>query len=150
MNADEAEGDICIKPNDTWIQSHLHANGGCQKCTTRCQRRRRTSHVQNASNLFLGGGSSLCTSSAQQPNKRITPEYARHRIKLGHVGDKVHLVWLDGACARDELGGDVEHGEEHDRQVVGHEGDDGKVAFEEDFPGAELEGRTRVGGEFAK
>ena len=39
----------------------------------------------------------------------------------------------------DELGQDVEHGEEHDWEVVGNEGGGGPVAFEEDFPGAELE-----------
>lgn len=62
----------------------------------------------------------------------------RHRIEFGHVGDKVHLVCLDGGHAHDELGGDVENGEEHDREVVGHERGGGPVTLEEDFPGAEL------------
>ena len=68
---------------------------------------------------------------------------ARHGIEFSHVGDKVHLVWLDSADTHDELGRDVEHGEEHDWEVVGDKGGGVPVAFEEDFPGTELEEQTK-------
>ena len=79
-----------------------------------------------------------------------TKLYARHRIEFCHVADKVHILCLDSGHAHDELGADVEHGEEHDREVVGHERDGGPVTREEDFPTAELEeqmvgGRSLVG-----
>ena len=36
---------------------------------------------------------------------------APHRIEFGHVGDKVHLAYLDGWNAPNELGGNVKDGE---------------------------------------
>ena len=41
--------------------------------------------------------------------------------------------------AHDELGGEVKNREEHDREVVGHEGDGGPFALKEYIPRAELE-----------
>jgi len=70
-----------------------------------------------------------------------TKQHTRHRIELGHVADKVHLVCRDGGDAHEKLGCDVEHGEEHDREVVGHERGGGPVSVDEDFPSAELEER---------
>ena len=64
---------------------------------------------------------------------------ARHGIKFRHVGHKVHLVCLDGVCAHEAPGAEVEDGEEHDREVVGHEGDGGPFALKEYIPRAELE-----------
>ena len=65
--------------------------------------------------------------------------YTRHCVEFGHVGEKIHLVCLDGVRAHDELGGDVEDGEEYDREVLGHEHAGRPVTLEEHVPGAELE-----------
>ena len=69
----------------------------------------------------------------------IIKRYARHRIEFAHVGVKVHLVCLDGVHAHDELGSDVEDGEEYDREVIDHEHAERPVTFEEHVPTAELE-----------
>ena len=66
-------------------------------------------------------------------------EDARHGIEFRHVGYKVHVVCLDGVYAHDALGGEVEDREEHDREVVGHQGHSGPVTLEEYIPRAELE-----------
>jgi hypothetical protein len=66
---------------------------------------------------------------------------ARHRIKVSHVGDKIHLVCLHDMDmhAHDELGGNVEDGEEYNREVVRYERDGRPVTLEEHVPGAKLE-----------
>ena len=104
----------------------------------------RTSHIQNASILFLGRGSSyLFAGSASWAHSpfftRTTKLYARHRIEFCHIGDKVHIICTDGAHAHDALGDKVDHGEKHDREVVGHERGRGPVTPEEHFPSTELE-----------
>ena len=104
---------------------------------------RRTIHIQIASNLFLGGGSSnLFHTRAQNETTQTgkVKKNARHSIKFSHVSDKVHVFRTDGTHAHDGAGGEVEHGEEHDRQVVGHKGGRAPVAPQEDFPGAKLWG----------
>ena len=73
---------------------------------------------------------------------------ARHGIKFRHVGHKVHLVCLDGVCAHEAPGAEVEDGEEHDREVVGHEDHLVRrrrpVTLEEHIPPAELEESMRA------
>ena len=65
--------------------------------------------------------------------------HARNHIEFGHVGIKVQLVCLDCVHAHNELGGDVEDGEEYDREVVDHEHAERPVTLEEHVPTAELE-----------
>jgi hypothetical protein len=84
--------------------------------------------------------SALCAHPPYIPTITL---YARHRIKFCHVADKVHILWLDDAHTHEELGGDVEHGKEHNREVVGHERGGGPVTLEEHFPSAELERRDQ-------
>ena len=85
-------------------------------------------------------------SCAHAPFSTATKLYARHRIEFCHVADKVHIVRPDGAHAHEKLGGDVEHREEHNREVVGHERGGGPVTREEDFPSTELGANGSVPG----
>lgn len=103
---------------------------------------RHTSHIQNASTLFFGGGSSCLffwrASYITSPKKKGKKD-ARHGIEFGHITDKVHLVWSDWACPHEEPGENIEDREEHDREVVSHKRGCGPVALEKNWPGAELE-----------
>ena len=75
-----------------------------------------------------------------------TTEHAHHCIEFGHVAGKVHLICSNSGHAHDELGRDVEHGKEYDREVVSRERSSRLISPEEDFPSAELEGqRVREG-----
>ena len=65
--------------------------------------------------------------------------YARHRIEIGHVGNKVHLVCLDSVRAHEVLGRKVEDREECNREIVGHKREGRPVTVEEHVPSAELE-----------
>ena len=65
--------------------------------------------------------------------------YARHGIEFSNVVDKVHLVYADSGYTHGELGGNVEDGEQHDRDVVGQELADAPVMLEEHGPAAKLE-----------
>lgn len=80
----------------------------------------------------------MCTMpwrSRQQKQK----SYALHRIEILHIGLKVYVNSLEDVGTRDELNNDVKDGEEHDQEIVSHEGDGGPVTFEEHGPSAELE-----------
>jgi len=109
----------------------------------------RTSHIQNASILFLGGGSSYLFVNVSFVRARViheTERHTRHCIEFGHVADKVHFICSNGGQAHEELGRDVEHGKEYDREVVGHERGSRPVSLEKDFPSAELEERKKDSG----
>ena len=73
----------------------------------------RTSHIQTASNQFLGGGSSSLF-SWHQSKRRQRKKDVRYRIKFGYIGDKVHFAWTDPTYAHDEPGAYVKHREQHD------------------------------------
>ena len=84
-----------------------------------CKKRRLdavlTSHIQIASSLFLGGGSlnlpKGCQSRYAHTAFTTMKWYARYPVEFSHVGDKVHIVCLDGVHAHDKPGGHVEDGE---------------------------------------
>ena len=103
----------------------------------------RTSHIQNASNLFLGGGSSsLECSIRHQKKERKQKKNVRHCVKFGYVSDKVHLAWAHRAYTHDEPCADVKHREQHNWQIVSHKGGRRPVSLEEDLPSAKLLGCT--------
>jgi hypothetical protein len=90
-------------------------------------------HIPRSYNKFL-----------HEPRPELLPRVRWWRLvisvglDLSNVADKVHIFGLDHRLSVDELGTNVENGEEDKGKVVGDKCVGGPVAFEEDLPAGEL------------
>ena len=131
-------GDIAWYLRWARCRSHLGKRRGEDVHETETRRGTYQPHPERLQ-LVLGWGVIVSIRQFNFVALTTVKRYARHRIEFGHVADKVHLVCPNGAHAHDELGGNVEDGEEYDWEVVGHEHGSRPVTVEEHVPCAKLE-----------
>lgn len=132
------------------VLSHLSSLGKRDEGEQRAQNKDLTWYVLSTSRMpptcSWAEAPRLCLRGQHCAHTRVTSEqsgHARHRGEFSHVVDKVHSVWAHGGYTHDDLGSDVEDGEQYDRDIVGQELAGAPVILEEHGPTAKLKNFVR-------